>query len=250
MFDELVECSPSGKKNTNKKWTMLISFAIQALIVIVLILIPLIYTQALPKTLMSSFLIAPPPPAAPPPPPAAQPVVKVVKPTVRLMQNNTLMAPREIPKQVNIIKEEAAPPDMGGVSGGVVGGVPGGQTGGVLGGLIGGSSTAAPPPPPPKAVVPSKIVQGGNVMAAKRIDHVEPSYPPLARQAHISGTVRLHAIISKDGRVTELQVISGHPLLVQAAMDAVRQFRYSPTLLNNEPVDVDTTIDVIFNLGG
>ncbi|HXN63706.1 MAG TPA: energy transducer TonB [Candidatus Acidoferrales bacterium] len=252
MFDELVECSPGGKKKTNKTWTMLISISIQALVVFILILIPLIYTQALPKTLMSSMLIAPPPPAAPPPPPAATPAPKIVKPVARLIQNNTLMAPREIPKQVNIIKEEAPPPDMGATGGtGVVGGVPGGQTGGVLGGLIGSTSTAAPPPPPPpKAVVPAKIVQGGNVMAAKRIDHTEPTYPPLARQAHISGTVRLHAIISKDGRVTELQVISGHPLLVQAAMDAVRQFRYSPTLLNNEPVAVDTTIDVIFNLGG
>jgi periplasmic protein TonB len=86
------------------------------------------------------------------------------------------------------------------------------------------------------------------VTAAMLINRVQPMYPPLARQTRISGTVRLHAIIAKDGTVKELEVISGHPLLVQAALDAVRQWRYRPTLLNGEPVEVDTTIDVIFSL--
>jgi len=80
------------------------------------------------------------------------------------------------------------------------------------------------------------------------MNRVQPQYPPLARQARVSGTVKLHAIIAKDGTVQELQVISGHPLLIQAALDAVRQWRYRPTLLNTEPVEVDTTIDVIFTL--
>jgi protein TonB len=77
---------------------------------------------------------------------------------------------------------------------------------------------------------------------------VTPVYPPLARQTRISGTVRLHAIIAKDGTVQQLEVLSGHPLLVQSALDAVRQWRYQPTLLNGEPVEVDTTVDVIFSL--
>jgi periplasmic protein TonB len=175
------------------------------------------------------------------------------KPTARLIQAGKLMAPREIPKQVNIIKEDAPPPDVGavGVTGGVAGGVPGGQIGGVLGGIIGGAPSAAPPPPPPpKPVTPSKVVIGGSVMAAKRIDHTQPVYPALARQAHISGQVVIHAVISKDGRVTDMNVISStHPLLIQAALDAVRQFRYSPTELNGSAVDVDTTITVIFSLG-
>jgi protein TonB len=80
------------------------------------------------------------------------------------------------------------------------------------------------------------------------MNRIQPQYPPLARQARVSGTVKLHAIIAKDGTVQELQVISGHPLLIQAALDAVRQWRYRPTLLNTEPVEVDTTIDVIFTL--
>ena len=80
------------------------------------------------------------------------------------------------------------------------------------------------------------------------MNKVQPLYPALAKQARIQGTVRLQAVIAKDGSVVELQVISGHPLLVQAALDAVRQWRYRPTLLNGEPVEVVTTIDVVFTL--
>jgi protein TonB len=116
--------------------------------------------------------------------------------------------------------------------------------GGVIGGVIGGVG-AAPPPPKPSQ---TRIRQGGAVTAASLINKVNPTYPPLARQTRISGTVRLHAIISKDGSVQQLEVLSGHPLLVQAALDAVRQWRYRPTLLNGEAVEVDTTIDVIFSL--
>jgi protein TonB len=160
------------------------------------------------------------------------------------MDAGKLVAPKVIPKDVKIIKEEAEP-DMGAVGGvGVPGGVAGGSIGGVLGGVMGGMGAA---PPPPKAN-PSRIRQGGNVQAAMLIDRVQPSYPPLARQTRISGTVRLHAIIGKDGSVQQLTLESGHPLLVQAALDAVRRWRYKPTLLNGEPVEVDTTIDVIFSL--
>ena len=101
--------------------------------------------------------------------------------------------------------------------------------------------------PPPKASL-KRVTVGGNVQAARLINKVQPLYPPLARQTRISGTVKLHAIIGKDGTVQRLEVQSGHPLLVQAAQDAVRQWRYQPTLLNGEPVEVDTEIDVIFSL--
>jgi protein TonB len=116
--------------------------------------------------------------------------------------------------------------------------------GGVIGGVIGGVGGAPPPPKPTQ----TRIRQGGAVTAASLINRVQPVYPPLARQTRISGTVRLHAIISKSGGVQQLEVISGHPLLVQAALDAVKQWRYRPTTLNGEPVEVDTTIDVIFSL--
>ncbi len=245
MFEDLVESSPVPKK-TNKPWTIVVSTLLQVTLLGVLILVPLIYTEALPKTMLTTLLVAPPPPPPPPPPPAATPV-KVVKPVARLMQAGKLMAPRAIPKEVNIIKEQEMPPDMGavGVVGGVPGGVPGGQAGGVLGGIIGGVGSNLPPPP---KEAPKRIRVGGQVQTAKLVNKVTPVYPPLAKQARIQGTVRLQAVIAKDGSVVELQVLSGHPLLVQAALDAVRQWRYHPTLLNGEPVEVVTTVDVIFTL--
>jgi protein TonB len=166
------------------------------------------------------------------------------------------MAPKAIPKKVIEIREEELPPPsgVGGVVGGVPGGVPGGSPGGVIGGIIGSVPTAAPPPPPPpvKVVEKPKEVQrirvGGNVQQANLIRRITPVYPPLAKQARIQGTVRFTAIISKDGTISNLQLISGHPLLVPSAQDAVKQWVYRPTLLNGEPVEVVTQIDVNFTL--
>ncbi len=243
MFEEMVVSSQTSKK-TNKPWTVMLSMGIQVTLLAILVLIPLIYTEALPKAMLSTMLVAPPPPPPPPPPPQPTQIVKV-KPQVHLMQNNQLVAPKIIPKDIKIIKEEAEPdPNTMGMTGGVPGGVAGGSMGGVLGGVIGGAGGAPPPPRPSQ----TRIRQGGAVTAASLINRVQPVYPPLARQTRVSGTVRLHAIISKDGSVQQLEVMSGHPLLVQAALDAVRQWRYRPTLLNGEPVEVDTTIDVIFSL--
>jgi periplasmic protein TonB len=241
MFDEMVVSSPNPKK-TNKPWTVVLSMIFQTAFLAVLILIPLIYTEALPKTMMATLLVAPPPPPPPPPPPIAQ--VVHVKPQVHLMDAGKLVTPKVIPKDIKIIKEDA--PDMSsmGMQGGVVGGVAGGQMGGVIGGVIGGVGGAPAPPKPTQ----TRIRQGGNVTAAKLMNKVQPQYPPLARQTRISGTVRLHAIIGKNGGVEQLEVMSGHPLLVQAALDAVRQWKYQATTLNGEPVEVDTTIDVIFSL--
>lgn len=249
MFEDLIECSPAGRKKTKTGVTVIISTIVQCLILVVMILIPLIYTEALPKTMLTTFLVAPPPPP-PPPPPAAAPVQRIVRPMARLMQSGKLQAPTAIPKQVTMLKEEEMPPDMGavGVVGGVPGGVPGGQAGGVLGGIIGGV-VGSNLPPPPKAA-PQRVRVGGNVQQARLVNMIRPVYPPLAKQARIQGTVRLQAIIAKDGSVIQLEVQSGHPLLVQAALDAVRQWRYQPTLLNGEPVEVVTTVDVVFTLGG
>ena len=236
MFDQLVVSSAHGSK-TNKPWTVAMSAIVQGLIVGILILIPLIYTEALPKGLMNTFLVAPAPP--PPPPPPAAPVKAVVRP--RIITPQRMVAPTVIPKKVEVIKDEA--PDVGAV--GVEGGVGGGVPGGVLGGIIGGAG----PPPPPKPTQ-QRIRVGGNVAAAKLVHQVQPVYPQIAKTAHVQGTVLLHAIIAKDGTIQELQYVSGPPLLMRAAMDAVHEWRYSPTLLNGEPVEVDTTIQVVFTLGG
>jgi protein TonB len=140
-----------------------------------------------------------------------------------------------------------------------VGGVPGGVAGGAAGGVLGSILDSAPravnvlPPPPPKVVekkevTPTRIRVGGVVQAANLTKKVQPTYPPLAKQARIQGKVILSAVISKDGSIQNLTVQSGHALLIQAALDAVRQWVYKPTLLNNEPVEVSTEIEVNFTL--
>ena len=243
-----------GVGKTNKTWTVLVSFALQALLLTVAILIPMIYFDALPKSQLTSFLVAPPPPPPPPPPPAAAPP-KVVRIIPRQFDAGRLMAPKAVPKEIAMIKEEELPPpSAGGVVGGVPGGVPGGAAGGVIGGIIGSVPTAAPPPPPPpkvdKPVTPQRIRVGGNVQAAKLIRQPKPVYPPLAKQARISGHVILNAIIGKDGTIQNLHVVSGHPMLTNAALDAVKEWRYKPYYLNGEPVEVVTTINVNFTLSG
>jgi protein TonB len=177
-----------------------------------------------------------------------------VKVIPRQFDAGKLMQPKAIPKDVAIIKEEELPPSSGvqGVVGGVPGGVPGGVTGGVIGGIIGSVPQAAPPPPPvvveKKAPPPQRIRVGGNVQAALAIRSPKPAYPQLAKQARIQGVVRLNATIGKDGTIQDLKAASGHPLLVPAALEAVRQWLYKPTLLNGEPVEVVTVIDVNFTL--
>lgn len=239
-----------GTVKTKSPWTVLLSFLAQMAVIGVMILIPLIYTDSLPKATLTSLLVAPPPPPPPPPPPQAAPP-KVVKIIPRQFDAGKLMAPKEIPKNIAMIKEDEMPPPSAGVVG-VTGGVPGGAPGGVIGGIISAAPPPPPPPPPPKAVekpvTPQRIRVGGNVQAANLVRKVTPVYPPLAKQARIQGTVRFTAIIGKDGTIQNLQLVTGHPLLVAAAQDAVRQWVYKPTLLNGEPVEVVTQIDVNFTL--
>ncbi|MSV29848.1 MAG: energy transducer TonB [Bryobacterales bacterium] len=242
--------------STNRAWTVFVSFIFQIFLLIVAVLIPMIYYEALPRTQLTSFLVAPPPPPPPPPPPAAQPI-KVVKVIPRQFDAGRLMAPKAVPKDIAIIKEEELPPPTSGiigVVGGVPGGVAGGTAGGIIGGIIGAAPVAAPPPPPPvvkeapKPVTPQRIRVGGNVQQAKLIRQPKPVYPPLAKQARIQGVVKLNAVIGKDGTIQNLVQVSGHPLLVPSAMEAVKQWVYHPTLLNGEAVEVVTQIDVNFTL--
>jgi protein TonB len=171
-----------------------------------------------------------------------------VKIIPRQFDAGRLLAPKEVPKQIAMIKEDELPPPSAG--GGVVGGLSGGVASGVLGGILGGVSAAPPPPPPPveKKAPPSRIRVGGNVQSAKLVRQPKPVYPQLAKQARIQGVVKLHALISKEGTIENLTVISGHPLLVPSALEAVKQWVYQPTQLNGEPVGVETEIDVNFTL--
>ncbi len=251
MFEQsLLDQAQMGR--TKKPVTVFFSFLLQCTLIGVMILIPLIYTEALPKQQLLTFLIAPPPPPPPPPPPAATAPV-VVQKIIREFEDGRLIAPKNIPKKVAMIEESELPPPSasGGVLGGVPGGVPGGTPGGVIGGIISSTPVAPPPPPPPpekKVEAPKRIRVGGQVQQARLISQPKPTYPPLAKQARIQGVVRLEAVISKTGTIEELRVVTGHPLLVQAALEAVKQWRYQPTFLNNEPVEVATTIDVNFTL--
>lgn len=244
-----------GTGKTKKSWTVMVAFAVQIVLIVVLVILPMIFFDVLPAATFASFLVAPPPPPPPPPPPAAAAPVKIVKVIPRQFDAGKLMAPKAIPKEIATIREDELPPPtagVGGVVGGVGGGVGGGALGGVLGGIIGSVPTAAPPPPPPPKKEEPKVVQrlriGGAVQQAKLVRQPRPVYPPLAKQARISGTVKLSAIISKDGTIQHLEVISGHPLLVPSALEAVKQWVYQPTQLNGEPVEVITQIDVNFTL--
>jgi periplasmic protein TonB len=246
MFeDSLIESG--GRLRTNRGKTTTISFVLQAFLVGVLVLLPLIFTEALPKQQLMTFLVAPPPPPPPPPPPAATPV-KVVRQVQSDLVNGQLRTPTKIPQKVQMIKEEEAPPPemaTGGVVGGVPGGVPGGQMGGVIGGIISSTPVAVP-----KVATPQRVRVSLGVSQGLLIKKVQPAYPPLARQARIQGTVLLQAEISKDGTIENLRLISGHPMLAPAAIEAVKQWRYKPYMLNGEPVAVETQVQVNFTLSG
>ena len=219
---------------------------VQVLFLAILILIPLIYTEALPRQQLMTFLVAPPPPPPPPPPPAAVPI-KVVKVVQTDIVNGQLRTPTKIPEKVAMIKEEAAPPPMttAGVIGGVPGGVPGGSMGGVIGGIIGSTPVAVP-----KVATPTRVRVSAGVQQGNLISQVKPVYPVIAKSARIQGAVVLQAEVSKQGTIENLRVISGHPMLLQNALDAVKQWRYKPYLLNGDPVPVETTITVNFTLSG
>jgi protein TonB len=239
----------TGKTHTT--WTVMTSFGIQILLLGFGVIIPLIWYEEMPGAQLAALITAPPPPPPPPPPPAAAPP-KVVKVIPRLMDAGKLMQPKVIPKEIKQIQEDEAPSANMGVTGGVPGGVSGGAIGGVLGGILGGVPSAVKPPEPkkeaPKKATPSIIPVGGRVQNAKLIRNPQPIYPQIAKSARISGTVELSAIIGEDGKIDKLTVVSGHPLLRQAALDAVKQWVYQPTMLNEQPVKVSTTIDVIFTL--
>ena len=144
-----------------------------------------------------------------------------------------------------MIKEEEAPPPAMGVANGVVGGAPGGQAGGVIGSLITsahhGTAVSA-------AEIPKRLRISQGVAVGMLQTRIEPVYPSIALKAHVQGTVLLHAIIATDGHVENIQLIQGHPMLVEAAINAVRQWRYAPYRLSGEPVEVDTTVSVNFHI--
>jgi protein TonB len=163
------------------------------------------------------------------------------------------VAPTEVPKEIPVPMDDI--PEVsslsgitGGIPGGVPGGIPGGIPGGMIGGVIGALPSEAPPPPPPPKKKKDPIRVGGNVQASRLVHRVEPEYPELAKRARVSGMVILQVIVNEGGSVQEVKIVRGHPLLNDSATRAVRQWRYSPYLLNGEPIPVIATVTVNFVL--
>jgi periplasmic protein TonB len=225
-------------RSARRGWTTFASFTMQALGVSLLLLIPLLTIQGPPRLQWFETPMLAPPPAPAPPPPGPRPHESNIG-------NGRLLEPPTIPTSIANLHESqvGSAPDLGEV--GVEGGT-GTNRRGVLG-SIGIAVDVAPPPPPP---VPTRPLTISNWAEGNLIYRVQPAYPPLARQARIQGTVELRAIISKAGTIENLVVVSGHPLLVKSALDAVRQWRYRPYLLNHEPIEVETEVTVNFLLGG
>ena len=225
--------------------------ALHIVILATLIIVPLFTTETIQLRNYEETPLVTPPAPPPPPPPAAG---RTVAPHITAKRSNLtytlgkVTAPTVIPKTVSL-DNAAAAPDLGGVEGGVPGGVPGGQLGGSLGGVIGGTGTSVPIPPP-RQPAPKRIVRvGSHIKAPRQTYSLQPEYPPLARQAHVSGTVVVDAVLDEHGNVVGAHALSGHPLLISAALKAVLQWKYEPTLLNGTPVAVEMEVTVHFKLG-
>jgi periplasmic protein TonB len=236
-------CDSTWAQTSRRGWTTLASFALQVLAVGVLLLLPLLYTEGLPRLKLLSGSLPVPAPAPPPGP--RQPVAHHPHTQSNVVDGH-VVAPPTIPGQIASIHDEAPLAPISGNDLGVIGSTGDPRAHGILGSIGNAPVNVAPPPPPP----PNRLPRPSSMMQGYLVHRVEPIYPPLARAARIQGQVRLQAIISRAGRIENLQVLSGHPMLVQAAIDAVRQWRYRPYILNGDPVEVETQVTVNFVLSG
>ena len=240
MFTETV-WDPWGSAS-RRGWTTLISFALQATGIGLLLLVPLIYTGGLPQLDAVRRVFVPLPPAGEQTGPAPRTMARA---NSNFSAPGILVVPRSIPRSIAILDDGGVPPSING------GGVPFGT--GSLGAnnsvinLIGEGVQPFVPKPPAPVARPPRV---SAMMEGYLVHRVEPVYPPLARAARVQGVVELQAVISKQGTIEKLQVLSGHPMLVKAAVDAVQQWRYRPYILNGEPVEVETHITVNFSLSG
>jgi protein TonB len=233
MFETSMLASPARRR------ALSLGYVIEGILLGLVVLFPLIHTEALPSGLISNLIInAPPPPGA-----LAQRAP--VRKAVRVSMRDLMAAPVTIPNRIVPLSEQperaVEPPTVG-----LPGSVPWGDPHGLPDGF---GRAVLPPPPPRRAPAVARLPVGGVVEASRLVFQAQPEYPQIARMARVQGTVRLAAIITKDGAIASLQVLSGPPLLIKAALDAVSRWRYQPTLLDGEPVEVSTEIDVNFVLG-
>jgi protein TonB len=242
MFaDHLLDAHFTGR--SQRGWTTLASFALQSLAIAALLTLPLLYTEGLPKLHVLSV-------SAPRGLPPGRPPVAEQRSTMNQGQSNLfhgiVVAPATVPNVIAHVIDEASPQDTDLCTVCVPGGTGSMSSRNSVMDAIG--TTTAIVPPPPQPIVHQPPIS--HMMEGNLIYKVQPLYPPRARAARIQGAVVLRAIISRTGTIENLQVRSGHPLLVGAAMDAVRQWRYRPYILNDEPVEVETQVTVNFSLLG
>ncbi len=237
MFaDALLDSPHLG--NSRRGWATFTSFGMQAIAVACLLIVPLFYTQVLPHLrAVPPVILAPWGDSVPPQPAPIQ--ARGGRPSIfTVARPNVLITPYDVPHGVNSSPDIHAPTIPGsGWSG----------PSGIREGILGIAQVITIPsrptaPPPTKPVIVSRMMEGS------LIHRVEPAYPPLAITARVQGTVILEAVIGRDGIVKNLQAVSGHPLLVPAAINAVNQWRYRPYLLNGVPVEVETHVTVNFIL--
>ena len=244
--EALLEHSTTRQRRSPRD--LAVSFFIHFAILLLLLFLPLYFSQGIDmKRLETTLLVAPMPPMAPapPPPPSAARVVRVAP---KVFTPGKLTAPTFIPKVVPTVSSDAAPPEVAftGAMGAVPGGVPGGQIGGITGGM---PSVAAPIAAAPAFEGPKRPVRiGGDVNPPRLIYGPAAVYPILASQSHVHGMVVIDAIIDEHGNVVQEKVISGHPLLIQAALKAVSERKYAPTVLDGEPTPVDLRVEVNFQM--
>jgi protein TonB len=236
MFEDALMESSSTIKTRSKYWS-LPALAMNCALLSAMIVWPLLHPEALPKQAMASLLVAP---LAPPTAPPLQTLR--TQPRTEAIEHD-LEIPSRIPRPIKL-GDEGAPPSPIGIVG--IDHLASNSADNTLVGIVvdgTGHTSVTQAPPPPKVHLPSSIMTGS------LLDKITPQYPAIAREAHVQGTVVLQATISKTGAIENLRVLSGPPLLQQAALDAVRVWRYKPYQLNGEPVAVETTVDVVFSLG-
>ena len=241
MFaDSLLESHWDNR--SHRGWTTLASFGMQILAVGILLMLPLIYSEGLPKLRLTT-IGAPIGPPAGRPPEGARHASGRVRPTAHPFQ---IVAPPSIPPTIELGGDEIPIPDVDACTGCVPGGTGPIGSHSIIRGI--GSDLSVAPPPPPKPSAPPP--RPSRMMEGNLIYKPQPVYPGPARAMRVQGSVVLRAIISKSGTIENLEALSGHPLLIPAAIEAVKQWRYRPYVLNGEPVEVETRVTVNFILSG
>ena len=240
MFEtSLVESS--GKLRSKSGHYLWITASFNVAIVAVMILIPLLYPDALPRAVLASMVSAPLPPRA-----QAPPRTVASRPVRTVASLDPYTAPTRVPTRIDTTRDDPPPSVLMTGIGTMDATGPGSFS--PIGSIGAGNPLPAVRPTPPKPTVPAHISSG--VIAGNKLSGADPVYPPIARATRVSGAVVLHAMISKAGLIESLSVVSGPEMLRANAVSAVQGWRYRPYLLNGEPTEVETTITVNFSIGG